>query len=83
MTNSTTYNNDWLETQTVIGFVQHELKTYVFVECEVHGDEAPLMILDVERKALYNSNYMDVPDQIDFAIDMAVGDALGNKGKCC
>ncbi len=76
MTDATTYNNDWLETQTVIGFVQHELKTYVFVECEIHGDEAPLMIVDIERKALYASNYWGVPDREDFAFDMEEGEAL-------
>ena len=79
MTNSTTYNNDWLATQTISGFVQLELKTYVFVQREVHSDNESLQILDVERKALYNSNYKVVPDQIDFAIDMSVGDALGRR----
>ncbi len=71
------YNGDWLQSQTVLGFVQYELNTYTFIEDPEHGDESTLLILDVGRKSLHNSCYWEIPDSEDFALDMRDGEALG------
>ena len=72
----TVYNGEWLSTQTVIGYIKHELNTYAFIEHPDYGDESTMLVLDMGRKSLHESNYWDLPDREDFAIDLEEGDAL-------